>query len=102
MSSHFQITTNSGDYSAPIVDVRRDWINIYGDTGAPDYKMVDLNKEIKLTELTVNKLSSAGKLYWRVRYRDQNLIWSQWSSEQSFNIEPSGSLSDDVAKNNQQ
>ena len=41
MSAQFQITDTPGDYSNPVVDVKRDKMNIYGDSGAPDYLPVD-------------------------------------------------------------
>ena len=87
MSSHFQITKTLGDYSKPILDVRRDRENVYGDTGAPNYDPIDLNAGIDLTRLSVTNGLSAGQTYgWRVRYRDENLIWSEWSSEEKFSI----------------
>ncbi len=87
MSSHFQLTSTSGNYSSPIVDNRRDWVNFYGDTGSPDYNMVDLNDGIDLGRLVINSGVTAGNTYfWRVRYRDQNLVWSEWSAEQSFTV----------------
>ncbi|MCK5921061.1 MAG: PKD domain-containing protein, partial [Methylococcales bacterium] len=87
MGSHFQLTSTSGDYSSPIVDSRRDWVNFYGDTGAPNYDMVDLNDGIDLGRLVVSSGVSDGNTYfWRIRYRDQNLVWSEWSAEQSFSV----------------
>ncbi len=87
MSSHFQLTSTAGDYSAPVVDSRRDWVNVYGDTGAPNYDMVDLNDGIDLGRLEVSSGISVGQtLFWRVRYRDQNLAWSEWSPEKMFTI----------------
>jgi hypothetical protein len=87
MSSQFQVTTTPGDYSNPLLDVRRDRENVYGDTGAPDYNPVDLNEGIDLSRLSVTNGLSAGQSYgWRVRYRDQNLQWSDWSREQTFTL----------------
>jgi len=97
MSSHFQLTSISSDYSAPIVDKRRDWINIYGETGAPDFEMIDLNDGIDLTRLVVDSGMSNGNTYfWRVRYRDQNLVWSEWSAEQSFTVNNETLVLDDT------
>jgi hypothetical protein len=92
MSSQFQITATPGDYSNPLLDVRRDWENVYGDTGAPDYNPIDLNEDIDLSRLSVSNRLSAGQSYgWRVRYRDQNLQWSDWSQEQTFMLNSSAS-----------
>ncbi|MCD6174945.1 MAG: metallophosphoesterase family protein, partial [Planctomycetes bacterium] len=78
MSSHFQVTLVSGDYSSPVVDSRRDWVNFYDDTGAPGYEMVNLNEGIDLESLVIDSGISVGQtLSWRIRYRDQNLLWSE-------------------------
>ncbi len=86
MSSQFQITNNSGDYSNPLINSIRDFEDIYGDTGAPDYEAIDLNKNIDLSKfLVTGKGLETGKTYWwRMRYRDKNLQWSEWSDERSF------------------
>jgi hypothetical protein len=92
MSSEFQVTATPGDYSSPIVDVRRDLENVYGTTGAPDYDPINLNEGIDLTRLSVSNGLSVGQTYaWRVRYRDENLQWSDWSQEQTFMITSSTS-----------
>jgi PKD repeat protein len=85
MSSKFQITATPGDYSAPIFEKRQDWVNIFGDTGAPDYEPIDLNEGIDLRrlQLTTN-LTDAQQYAWRVAYRDHNQKWSEWSDEQIF------------------
>jgi hypothetical protein len=87
-SSQFQITTNSGSYNNPVIDIKRDFEDIYYDTGAPNYEPVDLNKDIDLKKisLTSTYLPRTGAYYWRIRYRDRNLQWSEWSDEQSINV----------------
>ena len=89
LSSQFQVTARRGDYSTPVLDVKRDFENIYYDTGAPDYEPIDRNKDVDLTTLTSRdpRLWLPGRTYWwRVRYRDRNLQWSQWSEEASFTV----------------
>jgi hypothetical protein len=96
MSSQFQITETPGDYSNPLVDVMRNKMNIYGDSGAPDYFPVDLNEGIDLTTLSATEEFSTNVNYgWRVRYRDFNLKWSEWSEEFLFNLT-------DIAENTSQ
>ena len=87
MTSQFQLTTSPGDYSSPILDKTRDWQNIYGDSGAPDYNPIDLNAGIELNRLNVDGyVSGTTQIYgWRVRYRDFNLKWSEWSNEYIIN-----------------
>ena len=86
MSSQFQVTDSSGHYDNPVIDAIRDFEDIYGDTGAPDYEAIDLNKGIDLSKYMVTgKGLETGKTYWwRMRYRDKNLQWSEWSDERSF------------------
>ncbi len=85
MSSKFQITTTPGEYSNPVIEKRQDWVNIYGDSGAPDYIPTDLNEGIDLRRLQIETELTNGQEYaWRVSYRDYNQKWSEWSEEQIF------------------
>ncbi|HOY37692.1 MAG: metallophosphoesterase [Bacteroidales bacterium] len=85
MTSQFQLTSNPGNYGSPLLDVKRDWINVYWDSGAPDYLPIDLNQGIDLRRLQISAPLTAGNTYgWRVRYRDHNLRWSPWSAEKTF------------------
>jgi len=71
-----------------VLDVRRNWENVYGVTA--DYEPIDLNEGIDLFRLSVsNGLSAGQSCGWRVRYRDQNLQWSDWSQEQTFMLNSS-------------
>ncbi|HOE04789.1 MAG TPA: fibronectin type III domain-containing protein [Bacteroidales bacterium] len=87
MTSHFQITSSPGNYSSTVVDSKRDWVNIYGDSGAPDYTPIDLNEGIDLRRLQVSSSLNPGTYGWRVRYRDHNLRWSPWSTESTFTVQ---------------
>jgi len=82
MSSAFQITATPGDFSACVLDTIRDCTNVYGDSGSPDYLPVNKNATVNLSELTVPAgILQIGSSYeWRVRYRDHNLRWSEWSA----------------------
>ncbi len=85
MSSQFQVSTSQEDWSNPVVDSKRDWENVYYDTGDPDYEPIDLNEGIDLTRLNLGEMFEVGEtLFWRVRYRDQNLLWSEWSDTSEF------------------
>ena len=89
LSSQFQVTNKKGDYSSLIVDSKRDFENVYSDSGAPDFIPIDKNAGIDLTKLTLenNKLETGKTYWWRVRYRDKNLQWSDWSDEVSVTVE---------------
>ncbi|MHA1702820.1 MAG: T9SS type A sorting domain-containing protein [Promethearchaeota archaeon] len=95
MSSQFQITTTEGNYDSPVLDVARDFEDIYGTPQAPDYISVDLNAGIDLTEYVVSNTSVVGKVWARVRYRDKNLQWSDWSTEKNFEIADPNSVEKD-------
>ncbi len=86
LSSQFQVTIQQGAYTNPFVDNKRDFENIYSDTGAPNFIPIDRNAGIDLTQcLLENTNFEEGKTYyWHVRYRDKNLQWSDWSVEDSF------------------
>ena len=88
MSSQFQVTSEQGNYSAPVIDKIRDFENIYWDTGAPNYDPIDRNKGINLEQYLLSGvgLTTGTTYWWRVRYRDRNLQWSDWSEERSFTI----------------
>jgi hypothetical protein len=81
MSSQFQITSSKGDYDSPVLDIKRDFEDIYGTPQPPDYIPIDLNAGIDLTEYVVSNIGVVGEVWARVRYRDKNLQWSSWSSE---------------------
>ena len=81
MTSQFQITNNKGIYDKPILDIQRDYEDIYGTPQAPNFFNIDLNAGIDLTSYSVNELNSIGEIWARVRYRDKNLQWSSWSPE---------------------
>ncbi len=88
MSARFELTDTEGDWSSPTVTDLRDWENVYWDTGAPDYAPIDLNALVDLTRLTVDDgtLQLGTTYWWRIRYRDQNLLWSAWSEPATFTV----------------
>ena len=89
MSVQFQVTAGrDDDWSAPLVDDHRDWENVFGDTGPPDFTPVDLNETVDLTRLVLAEevLEPGGTYLWRVRYRDRNLAWSDWSGATEFTV----------------
>ena len=86
MSSQFQITDKKSDYRYPKVNKIRDYEDIYKDSGSPYYTPIDVNDGIELNKFMVTGLGLVqDKTYWwRVRCRDKNLKWSEWSEEWSF------------------
>lgn len=86
MSSQFQLISYFGDFNNPLIDITRDIEDFYGDSGAPTYSPINLNQNIDLTRYSVaSGLLSVEQIYlWRMRYRDANLRWSDWSDTLQF------------------
>ncbi|VAX25084.1 hypothetical protein MNBD_IGNAVI01-48 [hydrothermal vent metagenome] len=86
LSSQFQVTSQQGNYTNSRVDNKRDFENIYSDTGAPHFIPIDKNAVIDLTKCSLENesLVDGNTYWWRVRYRDRNLQWSSWSEEYAF------------------
>ncbi|MDO9254679.1 MAG: metallophosphoesterase [Bacteroidales bacterium] len=83
MSVQYQVIDSSGATSI-LADSIRHRENIYGiDQYATP---VDLNKNINLyqSKISTSQLSNEREYFFRVRYRDQNLKWSNWSDLTRF------------------
>jgi len=92
MSSEFQLVSSSGTFSSPLTDVVVDTENYYGDSGSPFYNPVNLYAGLDLTTYSLpSGMLSVGQSYkWRMRYRDKNLRWSNWSDSLQFAVTPVG------------
>ncbi len=79
---------DSADNSHIVIDTLVHWTNIYGIDA--NSEPVDINHGIDLYHISMNTslLSGVKKCYFRVRYRDHNLKWSNWSN--SFLFSPLG------------
>ena len=88
LSSQFQLAALQGDYNHAIIDTVRDFEDIYYDSGPPNFVPIDKNKNIDLARYMLSgvDLTTGATYWWRVRYRDRNLQWSDWSEERSFTI----------------
>jgi len=75
-ASHWQITDTQGDYSNPLGDVWEQFQNIYFN--------VDTQEGELITEEYMPGMPENTQLWWRVRYRDKELNWSDWSNEAAF------------------
>ncbi len=80
-ASQWQVSVDCSDFSDPVIDEWRNYENWYYeiDTQAGD----DLQDE-KVTNMEPNT-----SYCWRVRYRDRQLNWSEWSTPTSFSTGPS-------------
>lgn len=101
-STYFQISSVS-DFSIIEYYKLRDFENLYGTTGSPNFDPVDINEGINIFELELPENSVVnGKHYIRVKHRDKNLEWSEWSDPVEFDIKGSinGPSSISVGKKN--
>ncbi len=83
MSVQFQVI-DSSQSSPVIIDSLTHWVNIYGiDMNS---NPVDLNRNIDLYKSKIKRavLSDEKEYLFRVRYRDHNLKWSNWSALSRF------------------
>lgn len=92
MSSHFQLVEKQGDFAMALVDSIRDRENYYKDSGAPFWQPLNLHAGIDLQKLQPDSgLLVPGQSYkWRLRYRDENLKWSEWSDSAVFLVQTIG------------
>ncbi|MFA6873439.1 MAG: hemoblobin-interacting domain-containing protein, partial [Bacteroidaceae bacterium] len=72
------------------LDKVRDVEDLYGSTGTPLHIPIDKNESVDITKLAVDSYGLAnGTYYVRLRYRNNNLDWSNWSDTLSFTVEGS-------------
>ncbi|MBM1105082.1 fibronectin type III domain-containing protein [Aurantibacter crassamenti] len=74
-ASHWQISSTKS-FEKPAFDRWKQHENWY-------YKE-NRQKDDDLTDEEIKRLKPNTTYYWRVRYRDQNLNWSDWSSVKNF------------------
>jgi hypothetical protein len=74
-ASHWQVAT-SKNFAKPIFDSWKQHENWY-------YKE-NRQQDDDLSDEKTNRLKHNMTYYWRVRYRDQNLNWSDWSTTETF------------------
>ena len=83
-STQFQFSYDK-DFTNFALDLIRDFENLYGTSGSPDYLPVDIHKDLNILEYNIKPYQfSNGRYFARVRHRDQNMEWSDWSEIKSF------------------
>ena len=84
-STEFQFSQTS-DFSATEKTIYRDYEDLFGKGSSPDIS-VDVNAGVNILNYTIpaNAIPN-GLHYVRVRHRDRNLAWSNWSDSKSFTI----------------
>ncbi|MCO6146958.1 fibronectin type III domain-containing protein [Flavobacterium sp. NRK1] len=68
-------------------DVYRDFEDLFGPVGTQVDTTANVNLGVDITKLTLaeNEIPN-GQYFVKVRHRDRNLSWSEWSEVKSFNI----------------
>ncbi|MDN5215359.1 fibronectin type III domain-containing protein [Fulvivirgaceae bacterium BMA12] len=74
-ASNWQVATDPG-FEKPVINSWKQFENWY-------YKE-NRQKNDDLSDEKLHRLAPNTTYYWRVRYRDQNLNWSDWSKIQTF------------------
>jgi PKD repeat protein len=89
MSSEFQLVATTGSFASPLISVSRDTEDYYGDSGSPLYNPSNLNAtfDLKRYYVPVGELTVGQSYMWRMRYRDQNVRWSDWSDTLTFTVQ---------------
>lgn len=86
-AAHFQVSTSCEDWRDPVVDLYQAAENLYGGE--------DLAAGDDLSDAPFSGLSTETYYCWRVRYRDTNLAWSDWSTPLAFELADDGAASCD-------
>ena len=85
-TAQFQISSNR-EFNKPVIDKMLHYENFFKDGGAPYYLPTNTQKDKSCYEYIVNESDlDNGSYYVRVRYRNQNLMWSEWSDIQYFDV----------------
>ena len=88
-SVQFQIATDS-IFTDIKIDLIRDFENLFGTTGSPDYLPVDIHDTVDIFQYTIRKNGLAnGSYHLRIRHRDRNITWSEWSVPIEFKVKGS-------------
>ena len=74
--SHWQLSTQPQGFDNPDVERWKNFENWYFD--------IDTQAGDDLTDESIQGLEEFTTYYWRVRYRDKELNWSEWSDPASF------------------
>ena len=74
--SHWQVSTDPTDFLQPVAESWKNFENWYFEE---DTQLGD-----DLTDEEILGLDENSNYWWRVRYRDRELNWSEWSSPVSF------------------
>ncbi len=97
-STQFQVSQDL-QFSIKELDLLRDFENLFG-MGEHPWESKDINAGIDIFKYEVPQGSIGnGTHYIRVRHRDRNLTWSDWSEPLSFNVKNSIVINPELTTN---
>ena len=85
LESHWQVALSPTGFDSPIVDEWKRRENWYRPENGDGWYSVNTVTDPDITRITLEEpLLGCSTLYWRVRYRDEALGWSEWSTPVEF------------------
>ena len=90
-ASQWQVSLDSANFSSPVADQWKQNMNWYDE--------VNTQAGDDLSDEEIRNLQLATPYWWRVRYRDDGLAWSSWSTPQRFYTRVSTGVSDNIIVN---
>ena len=91
LEAHWQLSTVSNDFDAPVIEEWTRIENWYSPPGASGqsngFFSVNTVLDPDITKVSIADLVTNTTYYWRVRYRDNGLNWSDWSDQSSFSTD---------------
>ncbi len=92
-STWFQVAADAA-FTNLKIDRIRDAENLFGDTGAPLYEPVNRHAGLDLLRYPIASGLADGSYFARVRHRDANASWSDWSGALTFAVTGSPDIVD--------
>jgi len=92
LASQFQISTEADHFDLPLMNHLQYSMDYFLDSGAPEWNPINQSagKDITACTVTMETLPLPGNYIWRVRYRDEQLTWSDWSHSQKLTVYSTG------------
>ena len=85
LASHWQVSANAKDWSEPVVDELKNRENWYRPANGEPWYSENYVTDPTISRVTLRQsVPGCQHLYWRVRYRDDGLQWSDWSTPLAF------------------
>jgi len=93
-ATEFELAGASGDFENDLIlNVKRDFEDFFQIESADFFSPIDQMAGVNIFQLTIDSTTVfTGKNWLRVRYRDQNLEWSDWSEPLAFYAQNGNSL----------